>query len=155
MKTNDRRHLLATCIVCATAIGPVGSSLADIGPPVAIKISPGAAAAIAGQEYEGAFEIRVYQPGYLSDFQIEGEGWRVASSTIPTAPVRAGCWHHPSDIPGGSRRRRQTAGAEFCLQRPIRQNRFRARPGASGPQNTIAVVDSVTKHERAAIGPRR
>ena len=51
MKTNDQRRVLVSCILCATAIGPVRSSLADIGPPVAIKLSVDTAAAIAGEEY--------------------------------------------------------------------------------------------------------
>ena len=89
MKTNDQRRVLVSCILCATAIGPVGSSLADIGPPVAIKLSANTAGAIAGEDYEGAFEIYVYQPSDLTNFRFEGEGRRVTSSTLPTALVRA------------------------------------------------------------------
>ena len=89
MKTNDQRRVLVSCSLCATAIEPVGSSLADIGPPVAIKLSANTAGAIAGEDYEGAFEIHIYQPGDLTDFRIEGEGWRVVSSTLRTASMRA------------------------------------------------------------------
>ncbi len=89
MRISDLRFVRACHFFCAVVIGPVGTSLADIGPPVAVKLPANTAVAIAGEEYEGAFEIRVYKPGDLTDFRIEGEGWRVASSTLPTASLRA------------------------------------------------------------------
>ena len=89
MKINDGRRVLACSIVGALMIGPIETSLADIGPPVTIKMQANAAVATAGQEYIGAFEINLYELGVLSDFRIEGTGWRVKSSTLPTEPVRA------------------------------------------------------------------
>ena len=49
----------------------------------------GGAVAVSGEEYEGKFEIRVYKVGELSDLRIEGEGWEIKSSSLPTTSVQA------------------------------------------------------------------
>ena len=67
----------------------VETALADVGPPVRIKMSPDTRAATSGAEYTGVFHIHVDRGGTLSDFQLVGQGWSIISLEVPGESVAA------------------------------------------------------------------
>jgi hypothetical protein len=56
-------------LVCAAA-------MADIGPPVTIKLSSELKPAVAGQEYTGRLMITTHAPVTMDNFRIEGRSWK-------------------------------------------------------------------------------
>jgi len=88
MNSTKRTGILAWFCLCAMVIGPAERTLADVAPPVSIRLVTNGHIATAGEPFDGTFEIRAYQPGELSGFQIEGEGWHVVSSTLPSGVQR-------------------------------------------------------------------
>ncbi len=82
------RIALSSLLVCALGLSNQ-SAKADVGPPVGIKNLGKEAVAVAGEEYEGQFEIRVHREGQLSGLCIEGKGWEIKSSTLPKGPIQA------------------------------------------------------------------
>lgn len=85
--TIDRKQLaVVTLLLAAAAMSPeAGPALADVGPPVSVRLLGGSQKAKAGEAFTGEIEIVAGEPGFLSDFRIEGPGWRVVELDAPPA----------------------------------------------------------------------
>ena len=87
--TRTRKHRyglvgILLAVAACTVAGP--NAQADVGPPVEIKMAPDKHEAVAGEEYAGTFEVRIFRPGQLTGFEISGEGWTILSAEFPSEP---------------------------------------------------------------------
>ena len=62
-------------------------SLADVAPPVEIKMALDTREARSGAVYAGAFEVRVFRAGTLADFELVGDGWNITTVELPAATL--------------------------------------------------------------------
>ena len=85
MKT--KRILLAAMLLLAGAavLPGAGPALATVGPPVGVRLLGGPQLAKPQEVFTGEIEITAGEFGYLSGFQMEGEGWRVMDLDAPPA----------------------------------------------------------------------
>jgi hypothetical protein len=85
---NSNRRALAGLILVLTAAAVLpgaGPAVADVGPPVDVGLLGGSRMATPGEAFDGEIEITAAEPGFLSDFRLEGAGWRVTSLEAPPA----------------------------------------------------------------------
>lgn len=70
---------------------------ATVGPPVKLRMSADAPAAVAGQTYKGTWEVHAGKAGVISDFAMEGEGWTVQTldKSLEGTRVNAGVHRIP------------------------------------------------------------
>lgn len=57
--------------------------LADVAPPVVVRLQPTTSHAVAGEIFEGVFEVELTHPGLLQKFAVVGEGWTFLEADLP------------------------------------------------------------------------
>jgi hypothetical protein len=82
---------IAPCLLLAAVCGLASSALADVSPPVEVRLASPFIAVKAGETYEGRFEISFGADGEVSDFDLAGDGWSASFDRAPDArSVRTG-----------------------------------------------------------------
>lgn len=82
----DAVVIFAVLVVFAVCVSVVR---ADVGPRVKITMPIDSPQAVAGQPYDGVFEVHVRAPGVVDDFKLEGPGWTIHSFEKPAAGLMA------------------------------------------------------------------
>ncbi|MHC5109405.1 MAG: hypothetical protein ACYTHJ_05960 [Planctomycetota bacterium] len=106
--TLDQKERTFVMLFCAVLLFVVNPASADVAPPVVIKMPRDTLEARSGEVFVGTFEIHVAKPGVLTDFRLDGEGWRVLSFEPPADSqfVQVGTLHVPFQaVPQDANRR--------------------------------------------------
>ncbi len=69
--------LMALCLLMVT------TALADVRPPVEVRVLGEPRALVPGQPYQGQLELVTDMMGDFTDFRFEGEGWRQSRLDVP------------------------------------------------------------------------
>jgi len=83
------------CLLLLAALGGLaGAALADVSPPVEVRLVSPFVAVEKGESYAGRLEIVCGEAGTLSDFTLASAGWTASLARTPAAvAVRAGDTH--------------------------------------------------------------
>ncbi len=81
-------QLTGLCLLGISLLTSSRPVLADVAPPIEIKMSPDVGSAVSGQEYDGVLELHLGTDGILTELSLGGEGWAVLSFDAPAVPLR-------------------------------------------------------------------
>lgn len=85
MKTSLKVFVTAAILsVCLVELVPVQPAVADLRPPVELRMLGKPHAYVPGETYQGSFELVTELRGDFTSFHFEGNGWREKSLDAPT-----------------------------------------------------------------------
>ena len=75
---------LVLTLLAAVVLLSAASALADITPPVTVRLASPFVAVAPGASYEGEVQITCDAAGTLADFELSSDGWQAALKDAPT-----------------------------------------------------------------------
>lgn len=81
-------QLTGLCLLGISLLTLSRPVLADVAPPIKIKMPADTKQAMSGQEYAGVLELHLGTDGILTELSLGGEGWTVLSFDAPAVPLR-------------------------------------------------------------------
>ena len=82
------RVTLRRGLILGMSLVLAGSAVADVGPPIKIRMPADTPQAISGRPYEGVLEVDVARPGTITEFTLTSKGWTLQSIGAPL-PIAA------------------------------------------------------------------
>ena len=134
-----------------------GSTWADVGPPVKIRMPVDTKAAKSGRSFTGVFEIDVRAAGVVSDIEITGAGWTIHQVDKPNSAKQLdkGVFRIPFTATPTNAEEMITLSLHFDGRKAVRSLRVGPEAmAARGKDRAVIQQAPVTRHPREDDRPR-